>query len=387
MYGVGDITPGGFGKNWALGGAGIALPTESSLNNMNPASYYTIDSLAFLTDVGINVKRSTFIDGPLKQTSNNAGLGFLALGFRNTSWWKNSIGIVPFSGVGNNINTTEPIDGTTDYLKVNFQGTGGLNQVYWGNAFKILPNLAVGANLSFIFGSMTQTQDITSGLFSGDLTTVDNIYLHKLYLNYGAQYSFKLSGKLKGGIGLVYGGPCKLNLFHNMTTTDNSGTILQDQVTNETSFMLPAYYGAGFFLKLNDKLLVTSDFKYSNWAKSQPLQTQTNVIFVNSTSINVGIEFTPSTSFRDQGLKKLNYRVGGYLNPTYLMINGHQIEDKGLTAGLGIPLIQKKIYFNMAYQLGKKGIDSGQGIINEYYQRFNISITLFDFWFIKPKFD
>ena len=386
MYGVGDLNPIGIGRSRALGGAGIALPTESSLNNINPASYSTIDSLSFLTDIGLDLRTSTFVRGSDKQSAKSAGLGFLAVGFRNTSWWKNSLGLVPFSSVGNNITIkNKVIEGSSDALNINIQGTGGLSQFYWGNAFKILPNLSIGANVSFIFGNLKQTQDMTSTAYSGNLLIEDNIYLHKLYLNYGAQYSFKLSKNIKGMVGLIYGGPCKLNMFHNTATIDNSGVVLKDPTTSETSFTLPAYYGAGLTLRLNDKLLVTSDYKMYNWANTQPFQSK--IRFVNSDNYMVGAEYTPSNSFRDAAWKRFNYRVGGYVNNTYLMLSGQQIQDKGLTFGLGLPLAQKKLYFNFTYQVGQKGASSNQNIITEYYQNFSINITLFDFWFIKPKFD
>lgn len=389
MFGVGDLNPEGLAKTRALGGTGIALPTEMTLNPTNPASYYSIDSLSFLTDISLDYKRSKFMSGSAKQYGNNVGLGNLAFGFRNTSWWKNSIGIAPFSSVGNNINVKGTLEGSVDgsnNLDINVQGTGGLNKVYWGNAFKVTPNLALGVNLSFIFGSIKQTQYISnSQLFTGDLTYEDNIYMGKLYVNYGAQYAFKVTNKIKGGLGVIYGSSCKLNLNHELTTLDNSGNKLLDNVTSESSFTLPGYFGAGFYLKLDDKLLLAGDYKFSNWAKSKPLES--TIRFANTNNLNFGLEYTPSVSFRDHGLKKLNYRIGGYINPSYLVINGQQLNDRGFTAGLGIPLMQKKIFFNLAYQYGKKGVDSGSGIINEYYQRFNISITLFDFWFVKPKFD
>lgn len=99
-----------------------------------------------------------------------------------------------------------------------------------------------------------------------------------------------------------------------------------------------------------------------------------------------GVEFTPSTSFRDHGFARLSYRVGGYINNTYIMLDGKQLVDKGLTLGLGIPLMQRKMNFNLAYQIGQKS-SNAKGTIIETHQSFGISITLLDLWFIKPKFD
>lgn len=56
MFGVGYIEPGGFGRNKGMGGAGIGLPSENSLNNLNPASYNSLDSLHFYRWYGFSGK-------------------------------------------------------------------------------------------------------------------------------------------------------------------------------------------------------------------------------------------------------------------------------------------------------------------------------------------
>lgn len=385
VYGIGDINPVATATSRGLGGAGIALPSETSLNNLNPASYFTIDSLSFLTDLGLNFKSSRYSTNSESQRKSTVGLNFFAVGFRNTSWWKNSLGIAPFSSVGNNFNTKKSIEGSTGFFNANEQGSGGLNQLYWGNAFKLTPNLAIGVNVAFIFGDIKQAENVTLDAISGTLINEDNIYLRKLYLNYGIQYRFKLAKNISGSLGGVYGTSSTLNLFHEVTTKDNNNTVLKDKEESQSTFKLPAFFGIGASLKFGEKLLLTSDYKFYNWANSTPLET--NIQFVNSTSYMVGAEYLPSTSFRDKGFKQIKYRIGGYINNTYLMVNGQQLIDKGLSLGLGIPIVHNKLYFNMAYEIGNKGSNQNKGIINEKYQNFIINITLNDFWFFKPKFD
>ncbi|NJO70048.1 MAG: hypothetical protein HC830_12890 [Bacteroidetes bacterium] len=67
MFGIGYIEPEGFGRNKGLGGSGIALPSEMSLNNLNPASYHTIDSLRFILETGFNTIYSKFSNHSQKQ--------------------------------------------------------------------------------------------------------------------------------------------------------------------------------------------------------------------------------------------------------------------------------------------------------------------------------
>ncbi|HEY4786390.1 MAG TPA: hypothetical protein VIH57_10095 [Bacteroidales bacterium] len=385
LYNIGDINPIGSGRSNGLGGAGIALPSENSLNNVNPASYYTIDSLSFMTDFGLNWKTAHFTSGTQSEYANNVGLNSFAIGFRNTRWWKNSLGIAPFSSVGNSLTTQKNVDGSSEYFNALEQGSGGLTQFYWGNAFRIGSKLSLGVNAAFIFGNIKQTEEITTSIVSGTLTTEDNIFLRKLYLNYGFQYTFKLSNQINGTVGGVFGLPCKLNLYHEIISTDNTNTILQDKTTSESTFTLPKFYGVGLSLKFSDKLLVTSDYRFYNWSQSQSLQS--NVKLVDCQNYILGGEYTPSTSFRDHGLKKVTYRAGGYLNTSYLMVNGQQLRDRGFSLGMGIPVMQKKLYFNFAFQMGIKDTQENRGIITENYQSFILNISLLDFWFFKPKFD
>jgi hypothetical protein len=333
----------------------------------------------------LNFKASKYSTSSQSQSKSAVGLNFFAIGFRNTSWWKNSLGIAPFSSVGNNFTIRKNIEGSSALFNVNEQGSGGLNQFYWGNAFKLTPNLALGVNVAFIFGDIKQIESATLDGISGSLTSEDNIYLRKLYLNYGIQYKFKLARNITGSLGGVFGKSSKLNLFHEVTVTDNSNTVLKSQEESQSTFTLPAFYGIGASIKFNEKLLLTSDYKFYNWANSAPLQS--NVQFVNSSSYMFGAEYLPSTSFRDKGFKQVKYRIGGYINNTYLMVNGQQLIDKGISLGLGIPIVQKKLYFNIAYEIGRKGSSQNKGIIDENYQNFIINITLNDFWFFKPKFD
>jgi hypothetical protein len=386
MYGIGDIRPLGFGRQAAMGGAGIAMPSDITLNNANPASYYAIDSLTFRVETGFDSKYSQLTSGSQHQSNTNVNLSCLVIGFRNTSWWANSIGLLPYSSSGYDINTISSISYTPETYKTNFHGSGGLNQIYWGNSFTILPKLTVGVNLAFLFGSIDKTQTLTSNYFGGNLVTADHMYLNKLYANYGAQYRFKLSAKIKGTVGGILGTPCKLNLNHEVTTTDNNGTILDDKIDKQKSFTLPAYRGLGLGVEFSDKLILTGEYKYSNWAKSAPIES--GLKFANSDDYRFGAEYTPSTSFRDAYLKKLKYRIGGFYSNSYVKIKGEQLVDKGLTLGVGVPMMQRRMYINFAYQLGKKGVEGNyNGIINEKYQGVFINISLIDFWFVKPKFD
>ncbi len=384
MYGIGEIVPNGFGQSKAMGGAGIALSSNLSLNNINPASYHSIDSLFFLLEAGIDGRQSTFSDGIHKQYNHSVNFSYFALGFRITPWWSNSLGLAPFSSVGNNINSTKAIEGSSDNFNVNLQGTGGINQYYWGNSFKIVKNLYVGLNISYLLGTIKQTESLTSGYFSGSLRTEDKMTLNKLYLTYGIQYSFNINKNIKTTVGGIFGNKDQMGLKHDITIFDNASDTLEHNLIQQSSFTLPQYYGLGASFKIGDKLLIASDYKFYRWSQSASLQP--NVKFVNSTNYCIGAELMPSTSFRASYIAKMKYRLGAYLNNSYLVIQGQQIQDKGFSAGIGLP-VSNKFYINLAYQIGQRGAAKNNGFITEKYQTLMFNVSFSDIWFLKPKFD
>ncbi len=384
IYGIGDIKPAGTGQSRAMGGAGIALASNLAINNINPASYHAFDSLSFMLNAGLDMKFSKYYDQYQSQKNTTAGIGYFSLGFRFTKWWANCIGIAPYSSVGDNINTTKAIEGTSNSFNVNLQGTGGLNQYYWGNSFTLFKNFSIGVNAAYLLGRIKQTQDLTSNYFSGTLETQDEVTVSKIYLSYGLQYAFDLGKKMKWTVGAIYGAKSNLLLSHQMIILGNAADTLESNVLNTSTFTLPQYYGVGASVKLADKLLVTADYRFYQW--SQAVSTTPGVKYVNSTNYYLGAEWLPSTSFRSPYIAKIKYRAGGYLNNSYLQLSGNQIQDMGLSAGLCFPLINH-LSLSVAYSIGQRSSVKSSGLISENYQTLLFDITLGDLWFIKPKFN
>lgn len=384
MYGIGYIEPGGFGKSKALGGAGIALPSGLSLNNMNPASYHGIDSLHFLLEAGVNSIYSKFKSNTGTQENLNANFSYLAIGFRINKWWGSSLGITPYSNVGYSINSRQQIEGTTEYSNISIKGSGGLNQFYWGNSFSLNKNIALGINASYIFGTISMLEKTSNDYFSGTINVEDESTLNNLYLDYGVQYTFNINNNWKSTIGAVYGNKTRLNKEHRITITDNTSDTLSSE-KKSSSYYIPQYYGVGASVSFKDNLLITADYSQSNWSDIDNFASGTRV--ANSQNIAGGIEFLPSQKPSASFYQKIKYRVGGYYENSYMKINGNQLSDYGITAGFGIPVMKGKTFINLAVSAGRKGYPGSGSIINEDYVKVNLNFTLIDFWFNRIKFN
>ena len=119
--------------------------------------------------------------------------------------------------------------------------------------------------------------------------------------------------------------------------------------------------------------------------------------YVNSNSLRMGFEFKPHRSAIDRSayikvFDKMSYRLGAYLVNTPYEVNGVQLVDQGLTAGIGIPLVMNRAVSTVSISgsygvLGKAG---GPGVIKENYFGFNLGINIapgYDRWFRKYKLD
>ncbi len=83
--------------------------------------------------------------------------------------------------------------------------------------------------------------------------------------------------------------------------------------------------------------------------------------------------------------KRINYRAGLYLNNSYIKINNEQIKNYGITFGLGFPISNQRTSLNFSCTFGKRGA-TNNNLIEENYTAIGINLTLYDFWFIKRKF-
>lgn len=385
MFGIGYIEPGGVGRNKALGGAGISLTSDYSLNNLNPASYSSIDSLHFFLETGINTIYSKFTYRSQKQNKLNANFSYLALGFRFNRWWANSIGIAPYSNIGYNIDTRKQIEGTSYFSDVNIDGSGGINQFYWGNSFKLNRNFSIGINASYLFGSISQVQKTTNSYMSGEMKVENESTLRNFYINYGIQYHYNLTSNISGSLGAVYGSKTKLNFDNSLTILGFDSDTLSSGLARKNNFYIPQTFGFGASLKLKDKLLLTGDYTQNNWSGINT--TETGVKMVNSSNVAFGIEYLPSARVSANYLQSVKYRVGFYSENSYLKINGQQLKDYGFTAGVGLPVKKSKAFINLAFSAGLKGNSTSSSIINETYYKVHLNFTLLDLWFNRMKYE
>jgi hypothetical protein len=69
------------------------------------------------------------------------------------------------------------------------------------------------------------------------------------------------------------------------------------------------------------------------------------------------------------------------------MLNNKQVKEYGLSLGLGIPMGRTLSKTNLFVDFTRKSYENGTITHFENYFTMGISINLYAFWFLKPKYD
>ena len=117
----------------------------------------------------------------------------------------------------------------------------------------------------------------------------------------------------------------------------------------------------------------------------------------NGQHFGIGIQFCPESKIYEniaslKAFDKLSYRIGAYRDQLPYFKDQIQYVDKGLTIGVGIPILaqQSLSTLNFGISLGQRGTFSA-GHLMESYVGINFGVILsparFEPWFRKRKLD
>ncbi len=391
-FGIGDISNKGFGRSAALGGTGIGLRSGEHLNYLNPASYTAQDTMSFLFDVGVTSNYTLFESSAGEHQIASFYPGHLAIGFPVTSWWKSSIGLLPYSKVGYKVEDDMSVEdvGLVDYF---FEGSGGINRFYVGNAFQLHENISVGFDISYLFGSLTRSSSASFPFDEHAFETKsrNRVMVSDFHLKYGLQYSGRINEDYSFTAGVVFENSRSLKASNDMLVVNElelSEGFVQDTIYNFTGekdhIDIPMGIGAGFSVKRGNNLVFAADYTTHNWADSRFLGVRDSL--ANSSMFKTGIEYTNDPGDYDNLLRRTTYRLGFHYENTYLQFNDRQLKDYGVTLGFGIPYRGRETSFNFAIDIGQRGTTS-DNLIRENYVIFSFSASLYDFWFIQRRYE
>jgi long-subunit fatty acid transport protein len=315
------------------------------------------------------------------------------MSFPVTRWSAATMGIMPYADKGYEIFVEEDIPGVgrTGY---SYFGNGTVSKAYFGAGFNLTKSLSVGANVYYLFGTLNQNNSI---YFLDDpqqygISEVEQTRLRDFSYLLGMQYDLKLKEDQFLTVGATFQKKSEFTAFHFFNQQKvlqyGGGTLTDSILTIQDEpgkIQLPASYGIGIsFTKLN-KLEINADFYYSEWGRAE-FYGRTVPELNDQTRISFGAEYTPEEASIRSYLKRIRYRAGIHYDKSYLKINNQQLNETGISFGMGMPVSRSRSIINMAVELGRRGSVS-DNLIRENYTKISLYLTLSDRWFIQRKFD
>ena len=378
-YGFGDILRYGDSRIYAMGGTGIALVDDGSINLLNPAGMSRIGYTRF--SAGFEYDSFSSKDNSGSSTYSMGGLQGLAFAFpiSRENGIVMSIEATPFSKVNYAINSSNWDALSESIQHQNFYGSGGLSYLGLGLSGSLLNTLHLGGRLNYMYGRTRQYQ--TSSFDNGNYasTTFDRtIYYSGFTFTFGAIYE---------GIDQLLDFPSLHNLSLGITLSSANSydakaerIFAENDTTNQKGTAdIPLSVGFGLSYLHQNRYRFLGDFLFENWGNLKPF-TLDPVTLRNSYRTSIGFEAIPEKG-ADTFLKRIFYRAGFAYNSTYYKINGVGINELLMSGGIGVPMGPES-WLNIGLQVGLRGT-TDNNLQKDIIVRLSVAVSASELWFLK----
>jgi hypothetical protein len=383
LYGLGSLYEPNFGLIPALGTAGLALSSDSFINNKNAASLVDIPANNFFFEVGGIAIQSSFEDNLKKENRNNFQFSHFAFAFPINAKSAFSLAMMPYSSSSFKISELKIpiIDGSNEYYYLDVMGTGGLNNLDLSYAYKLSNKLSVGFSASVLFGNTTDERTYT---INASVASIDK------KISYSGirpilSSQFKLSPLVTFGLNVK--SPTRVNATKTQSVTventTGSSSLETDKISNTDDFYLPLEIGLGVNKSFKNKLNVTFDYEKRFWDATN--QSDMYGVFSNQEKFALGFSYQKTKTSRNY-FDRIKYAAGANYDTGYLEVDDKKINDKSFSIGVSLPLDHLSSALFISYSYGEKG-QITNSLIQENYHKLTLNLNLDGIWFVKKKID
>lgn len=389
FYGIGIQKFKGTAENRTMAGIGV-LSDSIHLNIQNPAGVASLKLVNFT--VGASHKYVTQKNTAESQTASATSLDYIAVGVPMGKFG-GSFGLVPYTAVGYKL---QSIDGTTTTQS---SGEGGLNRAFVNLAYNITPKLSVGIETNYNFGNVensifTKTDEIELG--SREINKSDILGFS---FNFGAAYKTMVSQNLELSTSLSYVPGTNFTSENSREISTivilpsglpfASETLTFDEEDTEFTFPSQISIGAGIGKPKNWYLgLEYTNQKTSNFTNRyvELDNSLANVKYVNASKFKLGGFYIPNYNAIGSYWKRIVYRAGIRYEGSGINIVGQDINEFGISFGVGLPAGKLFSNVNLGFEVGSRGT-TDFGLIQENFFNTFLSLSLNDKWFEKRYYD
>ena len=401
QFGLGQLADQSSGFNRGMDGLALGFHEHNQVNYLNPASYSSLDSLSFIFDIGLSGQVTNFKENGVKKNAKNADFEYVVAGFRVMRHLGLSFGFLPYTNVGYSYSSTSTLDnGSATTSTDSYDGSGGFHQVYLGLGWAPFKGFSIGVNGGYLYGSYTRSLvNSFSNSYINRISKIETADVESYVLNFGAQYTARLSKKDVLTLGLSYapghkiGGKPELDVISSNTSTSVSDTVVYKN--GNLKLETPTAYGIGLLYNRNNQLKVGADYTLQKWGSvSEPQYSSADGVvsyamvsgqYKNRSKVTVGAEYCPGEYDR-HFLKRVRYRAGVSYATPYYYINGQDgPKEMSASLGFGIPIMNSWNNRSILNISGSWVRRSAANFITENTFRINIGLTFNERWFAKWK--
>ncbi|HAF77120.1 MAG TPA: hypothetical protein DCG42_07335 [Maribacter sp.] len=398
FYGIGDLKNNSTVENQMMGGIGV-YADSIHINLKNPAAFgklglEVMDREGLVTyTAGVSNKQFTLKSFTAEEESSITSLDYLALGFSVGKGLGMGFGIMPYSSVGYNLvdDRTETGGSLTNV----YTGEGGLTRAFYSIGYEIVKDLSIGATVNFNFGTLEserlqQIEDVQFGTFDRRSSRVNGFDF-----NYALNYTPLIKGRQRLHTSV------RVNTQGNLVSKNDrqlgsfsvaSGVTIEELEVNlaaqnleNTELKIPTTTTLGIGYGEDYKWFVGAEYSFQEMSSFENVFLgSANVAYEDASSFAFGAFLTPDHDSFTSYLKRVTYRAGLRLDKTGMLVNDVDINNFGITFGLGLPLGRSFSNLNLGFEFGRRGTTRAD-LIEESYFKFNVGLSLNDRWFQKRK--
>jgi len=385
FFGVGLNKFNGTAENRAMGGMSIASDSIH-INLQNPAGYGKLGLTTYAlggSHSTVNLETSNSSDKASSTTFDYLAMAFPAgkFGF--------GLGVIPYTSVG------YELEDITDESSSRFTGSGGLNKLFLAAGYEVTKELRVGVEGSYNFGNI-QNKNLLfqDGLQFGTRET-NRSDLSGFKVNFGAQYEKLLESGLQLTGSVSFSPETKIDsenerqLATLIINTENTDILadLREIDVEDSELTLPSELKVGggigqprkWFAGIEYGRKSSSDFTNRSFELN-------NVVYTDANSYKLGGYFIPNYNDITSYFKRIVYRAGVRYEKTGLNINNEDVNEFGISFGVGLPAGSFLTNVNLGVEYGQRGTTSNN-LVQEQFVNVFLSLSLNDKWFVRRRFD
>ncbi|HEX2967633.1 MAG TPA: hypothetical protein VHO46_00920 [Bacteroidales bacterium] len=395
-FNIGTMEPVGSFRSLGMGGISVGMTDNTSILFANPASYSSIDTLSFVFDFGFDYSKSSIKYGSQRSKSDDMNFDHLMIGFPVAKGFGIAAGVIPVSNgyyrITDEVESSDPAyNPIVGEYTANHTGNGSITDFFIGTGLRLHKYVSAGVNMNILFGQIKRENNFVfndpDNSYYNDNST-EKLRLSGINFDYGLQFRVPVKEKYFVNAGVSATMAKKFDTDYSdfsfrYTTNGLIDTI--SYASGEERLKMPGVLRTGISFGRTNKLTAGFDFIKTRWSDA-------NIpgslgYYADTKTYMFGIEYTPERFSNFSFLKRIDYRIGSHFGDNYLVLNGEQLKEFGVTGGLGIFLKRgdlSKASFFIDYTR-RYGSESN-GLHTEHYITTGVSLNFYDVWFLKPKY-